>query len=256
MDTNVETTTTERGRHTKTPAKYQQNGSLGAAVGGGGLLSSNPKRLPGITGTTRETTGGAAATNTQIEGGAGRLRQVATTAPAPSGKGKGKATVDPQLVAIMQDPRISGDDDDDALSSEDNNSDRIKAGNDSDDDEGDSDDAQDGDGAMEMRSGREQSIGSGAGSSNGHGSGAASAGAPALAKTHKALQRSINRNRTKSYERWPASLLQQACSLRKIAGYSKSGDVDKMAGVLTQLDNVMSRSSPYLMDLEDRAAGD
>ena len=94
----METTTTQRGRHTKTPAKYQQNGSLGAAVGGGGLLSSNPKLLPGITGTTRETTGGAAATNTQIDGGAGRPRQVATTAPAPSAKGKGEATVDPQLA--------------------------------------------------------------------------------------------------------------------------------------------------------------
>ena len=44
--------------------------------------------------------------------------------------------------------------------------------------------------------------------------------------------------------------------MRKIAGYSKSGDVEKMAGVLTQLDNVMNRSSPYLMDLDDRAAGD
>ena len=215
-------------------------------------MSSNPKLLPGITGIT----GGAAATNTQIEGGAGRPRKVKTTAPAPSGKGKSKATVDPQVVAaIMQDPRFSADDDDDALSGEDTNSYRIEVSNDSDDDEGDSDDAQDGDGAMEMRSGREQSIGSGAGSSNGHGSGAASAGAPALAKTHKALERSINRNRTKSYERWPASLLQQACSLRKIAGYSKSGDVEKMAGVLTQLD-IMSRSSPFLMDLDDRAAGD
>ena len=159
MDTNVETTTTQRGRHTKTPAKYQQNGSLGAAVGGGGLLSSNPKLLPGITGTTRETTGGAAATNTQIDGGAGRPRQVATTAPAPSAKGKGEATVDPQLVAaIMQDPRFSADDDDDALSSEDNNSDRIEVGNDSDNDEDDSDDGQDGDGAMEIRSGGVQSI--------------------------------------------------------------------------------------------------
>ena len=59
MDTNVETTTTQRGRHTKTPAKYQQTGSLGAAAGGGGLLSSNQKLLPGITRTTPETTGGA-----------------------------------------------------------------------------------------------------------------------------------------------------------------------------------------------------
>ena len=126
---------------------------------------------------------------------------------------------------------------------------------DSDDDEGDSDDAQDGDGAMEMRAGRVQSIGSGGASSDGNGSGAASAGAPVPAKTQKAPKRSINRNRTKSYERWPASLLQQACSLRKIAGYSKSGDVEKMAGVLTQLD-IMSRSSPFLMDLDDRAAGD
>ena len=152
----------------------------------------------------------------------------------------------------MQNSRFTADDDDDALSSEDNNSDRIEVGNDSDNDEDDSDDGQDGDGAMEMRSGGVQSIGSGGGSSNGSGSGAASAGA----KTQKALKRSIDRNCTKRCESSPASLLQQACSLRKIAGYSKSGDVEKMAGVLTQLDNIMSRSSPFLMDLDDRAAGD
>ena len=115
----METTTTHRGRHTKPPTKYQQHGSLGAAVGGGGLLSTNSKLLPGITGTTRETTGGAAATNTQIEGGAGRPCQVATTAFDPSGKGQGKATVDPQLVAaIMQEPRFSADDNEDAVSRE------------------------------------------------------------------------------------------------------------------------------------------
>ena len=151
----METTTTQRGRHTKTPAKDQQTGSLGAAVGAGGLLSSNTKLLPGITGIT----GGAAATNTQIEGGAGRPRKVKTTAPAPSGKGKGEARVDPQLVAaIMQAPTFSAEDGDDALSSQDTNSYRIEVSNDSDDDEGDSDNAQDGDGAMEMRSGREQSL--------------------------------------------------------------------------------------------------
>ena len=132
----------------------------------------------------------------------------------------------------------------------------IEVSNDSDDDEGDSDDAQDGHGAMEMRSGGVQSIGSGGGSSNGSGSGAASARAPAPAKTQKALKRSINRHRTKSYERWPDSLLQQACPSRKIAGYSRSGDVEKMAGVLTQVDNLTNRNSPFFLDLDDRAAGD
>ena len=58
----------------------------------------------------------------------------------------------------MQNSRFTADDDDDALSSEDNNSDRIEVGNDSDNDEDDSDDGQDGDGAMEIRSGGVQSI--------------------------------------------------------------------------------------------------
>ncbi|CAB1098681.1 unnamed protein product [Ectocarpus sp. CCAP 1310/34] len=110
MDTDMDITTTQRGRQTKTPAKFQQTGSLGAAVGGGGLLSSKIVLLPGISGNTHVTTGGAAATNTQSEGGAGRRRGVATTAPTPPGKGKNKAAdAKQQLQAIMADRRFSDD---------------------------------------------------------------------------------------------------------------------------------------------------
>ncbi|CAB1099738.1 unnamed protein product [Ectocarpus sp. CCAP 1310/34] len=110
MDTDMDITTTQRGRQTKTPAKFQQTGSLGAAVGGGGLLSSKIVLLPGISGNTHVTTGGAAATNTQSEGGAGLRRGVATTAPTPPGKGKNKAAdAKQQLQAIMADRRFSDD---------------------------------------------------------------------------------------------------------------------------------------------------
>ncbi|CAB1108271.1 unnamed protein product [Ectocarpus sp. CCAP 1310/34] len=110
MDTDMDITTTQRGRQTKTPAKFQQTGSLGAAVGGGGLLSSKIVLLPGISGNTHVTTGGAAATNT-LEGGAGRRRGVATTAPTPPGeKEKTKRrTAKQQLQAIMADRRFSDD---------------------------------------------------------------------------------------------------------------------------------------------------
>ncbi|CAB1107145.1 unnamed protein product [Ectocarpus sp. CCAP 1310/34] len=110
MDTDMDITTTQRGRQTKTPAKFQQTGSLGAAVGGGGLLSSKIVLLPGISGNTHVTTGGAAATNTPSEGGAGHRRGVATTAPTPPGKGKNKAAdAKQQLQAIMADRRFSDD---------------------------------------------------------------------------------------------------------------------------------------------------
>ncbi|CAB1112212.1 unnamed protein product [Ectocarpus sp. CCAP 1310/34] len=171
MDNSMEATTTQRGRQTKTPAKFSQNGSLGAAVGGGGLLPSSQKLLPGIT-------GGAAATNIQSEGGAGR-------------------------------PRVGG-----------------------------------------------SSRGSDIGGFRGSGSDVVSPGAPGSAKTLQALQKSIDRNRTKSYEKWPASLLREACSLRRIMGFSKEKDTDKMARRLTQVDRVMERSSPFFADLDDKAAGD
>ncbi|CAB1108380.1 unnamed protein product [Ectocarpus sp. CCAP 1310/34] len=126
MDSSVETTTTLRGRHTKVPAKYQHNGSLGAAVGGGGLLERVERSW-------------------QQRGG-----------------------------------RVSG-------------------------------------------------------------------------KDH-ASQSSLNRNRNKSYNKWSAYLLREACALRTLTGNSRSNDTDKMAAGLTQLD-IMSRSSPYLADLEDKATG-
>ncbi|CAB1103508.1 unnamed protein product [Ectocarpus sp. CCAP 1310/34] len=62
-------------------------------------------------------------------------------------------------------------------------------------------------------------------------------------------------NRNKSYNKWSAYLLREACALRRLSGYSRSKDTDKIAAGLTQLDIVMSRSSPYLADLEDKATG-
>ncbi|CAB1102958.1 unnamed protein product [Ectocarpus sp. CCAP 1310/34] len=70
------------------------------------------------------------------------------------------------------------------------------------------------------------------------------------------LQSSLNRNRNKSYNKWSAFLLREACALRRLSGYSRSKDTDKMAAGLTQLGIVMSRSSPYLADVEDEATGE
>lgn len=71
-----------------------------------------------------------------------------------------------------------------------------------------------------------------------------------------ALKKSLGRNAHKAYDKWPASLLQTACSLRNIAGYSKCKKTDKMATVLEQLDRALGRSSPFFQDLGDKAAGD
>lgn len=126
MDANMETTTTQSGRQTKAPAKFQQNGSLGAAVSGGGL-STTPKLLPGITGSTPPTTEGAAATNTQSEDGGIHLRPVETTA---AGKGKTRANI---LQAILNDPQFSdeacGPGNEDGNSSA--SSDQVRVGDDS-----------------------------------------------------------------------------------------------------------------------------
>ncbi|CAB1115065.1 unnamed protein product [Ectocarpus sp. CCAP 1310/34] len=89
------------------------------------------------------------------------------------------------------------------------------------------------------------SRGSDIGGSRGSGSDVASAGAPGSAKTLQALQKSIDRNRTKRYEKWLASLLREACSLRKIMGFSKEKDAENMARRLTQVDRLMERSSPF-----------
>ena len=44
--------------------------------------------------------------------------------------------------------------------------------------------------------------------------------------------------------------------MRKVRGHSKCNDVNKMAELLTQVDNVMGRSSPYLADVDNKATGD
>ncbi|CAB1105741.1 unnamed protein product [Ectocarpus sp. CCAP 1310/34] len=217
MDNSVETTTTLRGRHTKVPAKYQHNRSLGAAVGGGGLLSSTPNPLPGFKGTARSNTGGASDTNTQSEGVAGGPGHVAPTASAQQRTGNSDSESE-------------------------------------DDDRG----RQHGRGAGGADGG--SSSGAGGGSSGGAGGGrlsraGSSAAVESVARTMRQLQSSLNRNRNKSYNKWSAYLLREACALRRLSGYSRSKDTDKMAAGLTQLDIVMSRSSPYLADLEDKATG-
>ncbi|CAB1104270.1 unnamed protein product [Ectocarpus sp. CCAP 1310/34] len=247
MDNSMEATTTQRGRQTKTPAKFSQNGSLGAAVGGGGLLPSSQKLLPGIT-------GGAAATNTQSEGGAGRPRKVAATA-VPASSENGKKTRVQEMAVVMQDPAFADGDDEQARGSDDS----IDVGSASEDDSF----TMDPDGDLEMGRGsgggssRESvggsSRGSDIGCSRGSGSYVASAGAPGSAKTLQALQKSIDRNRTKRDEKWPASLLREACSLRKIMGSSKEKDTEKMASRLTQVDRLMEGSSPFFADLDDKA---
>ena len=80
---------------------------------------------------------------------------------------------------------------------------------------------------------------------------AAVASAPAMS----ALQKSISRNRSKSYFRWPVCLLQMVCSMRGITGQSKQRNFEKMAVLLENCDKAFERPSPYVADLEDRAGG-
>ena len=79
--------------------------------------------------------------------------------------------------------------------------------------------------------------------------------AVASAARMSTLQKSIFRNRSKPYSRWPACLLQTACSLRGITGQSKQKDGEKMAVLLENYDKAFERPSPYVADLENRAAG-
>lgn len=241
MDPTVQTITTASGRQTKTPAKFSQAGSLGAAVGGGGLSSSSNNLLPGITGDSRDNSGGTAANNTQSEGGAGRPHQEAATqqdaAPPTVGKGKGKARSDPKLQAILSDPRFSSEGEEEGSGSESVNIDSEESSSSS-----SGEDDQDGTPPGEIRGGRPAAAGLG--------------GAATGVKKAQSLQKSIERNRSRDYERWPVSLLKEACSLRKITGYSRSKDQVKIAKVLMDLDGVMDRPSPFLQDLDDKAAGD
>ena len=69
------------------------------------------------------------------------------------------------------------------------------------------------------------------------------------------LKKSISRNRSKPFSRWPAFLLQKAWSLRGITGQSKQKDSEKMAVLLENYDKTFERPSPYLADLANRAAG-
>ena len=199
----------------------------------------------------------------QSQGAAGRPHKVAATA-VPASSGNGKKTRAQELAAVLEDPAFADGDDEQARGSDENKSPGashcIDVGSTSNDDSF-SMDPKDGDLEMGRGSGggssRESvggsSRGSDGGSSRGSGSDVASAGAPGSAKTLQALQKSIDRNRTKSYEKWPASLLREACSLRKIMGLKDAG---KMASRLTQVDLLMGRSSPFFADLDDKAAGD
>ncbi|CAB1115945.1 unnamed protein product [Ectocarpus sp. CCAP 1310/34] len=257
MDNSVETTTTLRGRHTKVPAKYQHNGSLGAAVGGGGLLSSTPNPLPGFKGTARSNTGGASDTNTQSEGVAGGPGHVAPTASAQQRTGTRSAAdhCSHEVDAILQDAGFNSTSDGGSIRVGSSSSD---SGNSDSESEDDDRGGQHGRAAGGADGG--SSSGAGGGSSSGAGGGrlsraGSSAAVESVARTMRQLQSSLNRNRNKSYNKWSAYLLREACALRRLSGYSRSKDTDKMAAGLTQLDIVMSRSSPYLADLEDKATG-
>ncbi|CAB1104220.1 unnamed protein product [Ectocarpus sp. CCAP 1310/34] len=249
MDNSVETTTTLRGRHTKVPAKYQHNGSLGAAVGGGGLLSSTPNPLPGFKGTARSNTGGASNTNTQSEGVAGGAGHVAPTASAQQRTGTRSAADhrSHEVDAILQDARFNSTSDGGSIRVGSSSSDSGNSDSESEDDD------------RGRQHGRAAG-GADGGSSSGAGGdrlsrAGSSAAVESVARTMRQLQSSLNRNRYKSYNKRSAYLLREACALRRLSGYSRSKDTDKMAAGLTQLDIVMSRSSPYLAILKDKATG-
>ncbi|CAB1118890.1 unnamed protein product [Ectocarpus sp. CCAP 1310/34] len=258
MDNSVETTTTLRGRHTKVPAKCQHNGSLGAAVGGGGLLSSTPNPLPGFKGTARSNTGGASDTNTQNKGAAGGPGHVAPTASAQQRTGT-RSPADHrshEVDAILQDARFNSTSDGGSIRVGSSSSDSGNSDSESEDDDrgrqhgrgaggADGGSFSGADGGSSSGADGGSSSGAGGGSSSGAGGGrlsraGSSTAVESVARTMRQLQSSLNRNRNKSYNK---------------CGYSRSTDTDKMAAGLTQLDIVMSRSSPYLADLEDKATG-
>eukprot|EP00903_Cladosiphon_okamuranus_P005773 g5721.t1 len=227
------------------PAKFKNRGSLGSAVGGGGLAHSPSKRpvvpqLPGITGNAP-----SAAATTQSKGEAARLRSTARTAPDPSGKGKGKQRADhaQQVAAALADPDFESDNEhgsSDGGSIVVDDSHYRTSG-----DESEGDDLTD-----KPSSGLGRNLG-GASSS-----GAASSTAVDKAtKDRQQLQASLNRHKGKPYGMWKAYLLKEACGLRRITGFSRSKDVERMVAALEALDKVMCRSSPYIADLEDKAAG-
>ncbi|CAB1109878.1 unnamed protein product [Ectocarpus sp. CCAP 1310/34] len=250
MDNSVETTTTLRGRHTKVPAKYQHNGSLGAAVGGGGLLSSTPNPLPGFKGTARSNTGGASDTNTQSEGVAGGPGHVAPTASAQQRTGTRSAADHRahEVDAILQNARFNSTSDGGSIRVGSSSSDSGNSDSESEDDDRGRQHgrgAGGADGGSSSGAGGVSSSGAGGVSSRGAGGGRLSrAGSSAAVES---VARTM---------RWSAYLLREACALRRLSGYSRSKDTDKMAARLTQLDIVMSRSSPYLADLEDKATGE
>lgn len=70
------------------------------------------------------------------------------------------------------------------------------------------------------------------------------------------LQKSIARNKSKPYHLWPVSLLQHACSRRRIPGHSKDRDAVKLGRILGAFDKAAERASPYVDDLLDEAAGE
>eukprot|EP00752_Nemacystus_decipiens_P012554 g11118.t1 len=105
-----------------------------------------------------------------------------------------------------------------------------------------------------IRGSQEDSHGRGAGAGRSSASRSSSPG-ESTAKDMRQLQGSLKRHKGKDYDKWAAYLLKEACGLRKIAGFSKSKDVEKMGAALTQLDIVMGSNSPCLADLEDKAGG-
>ncbi|CAB1104479.1 unnamed protein product [Ectocarpus sp. CCAP 1310/34] len=259
MATNAEPTKTHSGRQTKPPAKYNNNGSLGAAVGGGGLAPT-ASLLPGFT-ASRSTRGVAVATNNQSEGGAVSSGRVAPTVRASSGKGKGKALegeqhLDAEVQAIMIDSRFCSD----TGSEEKAASDADVEGGGGNDDGGSTNEDSDSE-EFSLHNPRQGRVlgkvagGAGAGRSSGSSGSRSSSPVEAGAQRLRQFQQSLKRHRGRSYDQWAAYLLKEACGLRKISGYSRSSDTTAMAKALTQLDVVMERDSPYFDDLEDRATG-
>eukprot|EP00903_Cladosiphon_okamuranus_P016273 g15006.t1 len=258
MKTNAEPTKTHSGRQTKLPAKYNNNGSLGAAVGGGGLASTD-NLLPGFS-ASRSTPGVAVATN-QSEGGAVSSGRVAPTVRASSGKGKGKALeeqhLDGEVQAIMTISRLCSD----TGSEEKAASDADVDGGGGNDDDGSTNEHSDSE-ELSLHNPRQGRVlgkvagGAGAGRSSGSSGSRSSSSVEAGAQRLRQLRQSLKRHRGRSYDQWAAYLLKEACGLRKIMGYSRSSDTTAMVNALTQLDVVMEKDSPYFDDLEDKATED
>ena len=226
------------GREVRTPAKFADVGGLGAAAGPG--FTVYQPRLPGISG--QSSSSSMVVASTGVPAATIAVHGAADSGPRGSDMRKVLADVE-EILACHEDARLSGGaDEDDSVS----DTDMIDIS---------------GSLVRDVSPGGKDIGGGSEAGKNCNDKGKARAAAEVSGTQEVAtssittLRKSIKRNKDRPYVQWPATLLQQACSLHKISGQSKQRDVGKMASLLQNVDKVVGRPSPFVLDLQDKAAG-